>query len=386
MPFISRKVRVMSETLHAVLEEMNAEVGAGPEVYWPSRFWERLNALHDAQLNDSGLRSFKRTVNQSYYNWVLGLRDPQTRSLVSWWLTHPTPSVVGARIVDWQGFESQSRRNPLESRPRRWLYQMAVATLWERARAIDRLHLLDRLEEPSLGSPVAVHHRGRNISQDLGNSVLELYSISEALGTDRPGGKGVVELGAGYGRLAWLYLMAFPGIRYVVVDIPPALALSQWYLTTLLPDRKFFPFRRFASYADVSTEFDMAEVAFLTPNQLDLIPPQDAALFVNVSSLHEMRPDQIQRYVALVDRHTSGVFYSKQWRTWTNPDDGLSLSQADYPILASWQTIYSRQHPVQTAFFEAAYRIGSHSLSHDSAPLLGSAASSEVALIQRTKR
>ena len=86
-----------------------------------------------------------------------------------------------------------------------------------------------------------------DISQDLGNSTLEFYAIAEALGREDPGPNGVLELGAGYGRLAWLYLAAFPRLRYLIVDIPPALALSQEYLTRLFPRQA----RRFGF--DIST-------------------------------------------------------------------------------------------------------------------------------------
>ena len=67
-----------------VIEQMVAEVNRGPAIYRPSEFWVRLNDLHEAQLTDAGFGSFKRTVNQSYYNWLLGVRDPQVRSLARW--------------------------------------------------------------------------------------------------------------------------------------------------------------------------------------------------------------------------------------------------------------------------------------------------------------
>ena len=71
-----------------------------------------------------------------------------------------------------------------------------------------------------------------------------------------------------------------------------------------------------------------------------------------------MRLDLISRYLALVYRHTRGVFYFKQWRAWTNARDQITIRQADYPIPGTWRQIYSRRHPIQTRFFEAAYQVG----------------------------
>lgn len=343
--------------LQTLIPAMEQELSESSELYRPAHFWQRLGRLHEAQLDEHGFAAFKRTVNQSYYNWGLGIRNPQVRALATWWVRHPKLAVLMARLEDWQDYENQRRVNPLRSRSRRWLYARAIATLWEFARQSDPLGLLDHLEEPDLGRPVIVRHRGRRISQDLANSTIELYAIAQATGHPEPGTNGVIELGAGYGRLAWLYLSAFPKTRYLVADIPPALAIAQAYLSRLFPDRPIFGFRHFGRYEDVAGEFEAAQLAFVTPNQLELLPDQRAALTINISSLHEMRPDQIANYIELIGRHTAGVFYSKQWWQWTNPDDGVTITQGDYPIPATWKQIFLRSHPIHRQLFEAAYRI-----------------------------
>ena len=87
------------------------------------------------------------------------------------------------------------------------------------------------------------------------------------------------------------------------------------------------------------------------------IPPQHADLFINISSFQEMRPDQVANFLVQVGRHTDGIFYMKQWRAWTNKADGVTIRQEDYLIPGSWDRVYEREHPVQSDFFEAAYRI-----------------------------
>ena len=87
-------------------------------------------------------------------------------------------------------------------------------------------------------------YRGRRISQDLSNSVHELYSATAA---GAPGAGGVLELGGGYGRVAWVFLHEFPRSRYIMCDIPPALGIAQQYLSELFPDRRIFRFRHFDS-------------------------------------------------------------------------------------------------------------------------------------------
>jgi putative sugar O-methyltransferase len=343
------------------LEAMVAEMEQAPEIVRPSAYWEFLNDLNLAQLADSGFARFKRTVNQNYFNWpTRHLRDEQFRAVARDWLRRPTPRVLSARLHDAGAIEvGADRQEMLQSRSSRFAYALYVALFWERVRRVDRLGLLDTLEEPDLGDPVSVMYRGRRISQDLCNSVLEFYSVVDALSPGTLEGRRILELGPGYGRVAWVYLTAVPSCRYFLCDIPPALAVAQEYLTRLFPGRRIFRFRHFDSPAEIAAELVDAEIAFLTPNQLDLIDPVGAELFVNISSLHEMRPAQIAHYIDEVAKHCApgGYFYSKQWIRSLNPHDDLVIEREDYPIPPEWDRIYDRRHPVQRPFFEALYRL-----------------------------
>jgi hypothetical protein len=97
-----------------------------------------------------------------------------------------------------------------------------------------------------------------------------------------------------------------------------------------------------------------SDLAFLTPNQLEALDPLGADLALNVSSLHEMTTEQAARYLQLIDRHaTGGFFYTKQWRRWENPLDGVVAAREAYPYPERWEVVFDRVHPVQVRFFEA---------------------------------
>jgi putative sugar O-methyltransferase len=347
------------ERVASAIDDMTEEVMSGPEIYRPSHFWDDLNARNRRQIDEIGFASFKRTVNQNYFNWlIVDRRDPQFRRLLRSWLMRPRLSIFGARIEDWENVElAHDRTRPFRRQRARIWYAVFVALLWEFARRRDTKQRLDLLQEPRLGNPILIRYGRRSISQDVANSALELRAIEEALLHPLATGETVIEIGAGYGRLAWMMLALTPGLRYIIVDIPPALAIAQEYLTSLFGERKAFHFRHFDRYEDVAGELGEAEIVFLTPNQLEVIPAQNADLFVNISSFHEMRIDQVANFLGQVGRHTNGIFYTKQWRAWTNKLDGVTIRQEDYPIPASWERVYEREHPVQTQFFEAAYRI-----------------------------
>ena len=340
------------------LDEMFAEVEAGPELLRPSRYWQEDNRKNLQQLADDGFDEFKRTVNCNYFQWLpVHPFQQQFRAGMRRWLDRPTPRILTATparplrdVVD-----HVPTRMPVAVRER--LYALYVAALWEYARRRDRWDLLGSIEEPPIGNPASIRYRGREITEDLCNSFVEIASIADAIGLERLRRARVVELGPGYGRVAWLYTAIFPQSTYVLVDIPPALGVAQRYLSSVFPDRRIFRFRRFQRYEDVAAELRSSQIAFLTPNQLGLIEPLRADLFLNISSLHEMTHRQIASYLEAVDAHTEGHFYTKQWIRWHNPRDDIVVTRESYPIPSDWVPMFDRTHPVHTQFFEALYRV-----------------------------
>lgn len=326
---------------------------SAPEVVRPSAFWEAWNEQHLRLLSDDGFASFKRTINRNYFNWApRSPLDAQFRVVAKDAMRRGAISRGGtARLSD------AAEIDFLPGGVRRRIHALFLALLWEYVHARDATGLLGRLEEPMLGRPIVVRYRGRQISQDLCNSVHEIGSMLEHR-NGRPVDS-VIELGGGYGRVAWAWLQAFPHTRYVVVDIPPALAVAQRYLTELFPTLRTFRFRSFDDPVAAASEIEAAQLSFLTPNQLAKLPGMCAGLFVNISSLHEMRPEQISFYMREIERHCVGAFYTKQWRSSHNRFDGVVIGRDDYPIPAGWRQIYSRDHAIQTGFFEALYELGS---------------------------
>ena len=133
--------------------------------------------------------------------------------------------------------------------------------------------------------------------------------------------------------------------------------MAEEYPTTVLPDVRAFRFRRFEHFDAVRDEFESAGVAFMTPNQLeDDALPRRRALH-QVSSLHEMRSEQIAQPFNRMGEHVDGgYFYSNQWLQWHSSADDIMIGH-DYPIPPSWAPMFDRPHAVQTQFFEALNRV-----------------------------
>lgn len=330
------------------LDEMFAALqGARTEVL-PSKYWEQLNRTNLEQLAAQGYETFKRTLALNYFTFLVSRKDVQLE-----FLRAHLPQTAG---VKYAVASAMRGRHPGLGWKQSLLYTYHTLLLWEYARRSLPPGVMDRLSEPGEGGPFEIYSGKKLISQDLANSVLEYQSIMEPLAAD-PGVRTVMELGAGYGRTAYAFLRLAPGMRYVIVDIPPALYVAERYLSSQFADRKIFRFRPFQSYEEIRAEYEAADIAFLLPNQLDLLPDRCVDLFVNISSLHEMRMDQIRYYFDAIARLTARYFYFKQWKLSTIPFENVQIREDEYPVRPSWHQLYHRECNVQTHFFEAMYRL-----------------------------
>jgi len=100
-------------------------------------------------------------------------------------------------------------------------------------RDIDRLGLMDTLAEDDLfGAYVTELGGERLVSRDLLDSIAEIYFLLDTVGPAGLAGARVLDIGAGYGRLAHRLATALADIKavYCVDAVPEATFVSEYYL------------------------------------------------------------------------------------------------------------------------------------------------------------
>jgi hypothetical protein len=295
-----------------------------------SRFWKRLATEHEHDLEQYGFDLVKRVQALRYFTWRWTPRrlvGSNGRYLLrrttpkDWVLAAVSPMTL--RASEWE---------PVKwSRVDRWAYTVATRLLWQVALKEGDPAVL-ALDEPLLGAPFPIRWRGRLITQDLANTALEVASVRELLAGRSP--RHVIEIGAGYGRTAHAILSLYPEASYTVVDIEPALQISRWYLKALFPDREIAHIDAAAGVPD--------------------LPPFDLA--IAISSLHEMTHELVAAYLAALERAAlpDAAIYVKQWESWLNPDDQITMRMTDYR-LPGWHESFERRARVQRGFGEAGW-------------------------------
>ncbi len=333
------------------LESMFAAMDSGDSRARPSKYWIELNRMNLAQLQQHGYENFKRTIALNYFTFVRILPwDSQIIFLLRQ-LPLPVSFDCLCRAFSAPKHDYFSAFNWIQS----VLYNFLTLASWEYSRKTVRDPNLLALREPTEGNPARITDRsGALISQDLANSIIEISAMNPSL---RPGSI-VLELGAGYGRDAHAILATNPGIKYVIVDIAPALWVAERYLRHEFPNLRIFYYRDFEHFADIEKEFLECDIAFFLSTQISRLPDGLADLIVNVSSLHEMRLEQIGFYLSQFDRllKEGGTFYFKQWKRGAVPFEDVVIHQRDYPIPKNWTCDLSREAPIQSKFFEERYK------------------------------
>jgi putative sugar O-methyltransferase len=337
------------------IEAMRQHVAAGPEIYRPGLFWADLLEKNLEMLRVDGIRTFKRTISHNYYNWlVVTWLDPQMRNAIRHWLERPALAPLRSRMepaADLRTMVHADRFGLSPAAARR--YRLFVAAIWEYARRDDRLGLTERLEEPEVGDPVRLWAAdGRPISQDLANSIVECNYAARS-GHVRDGAR-IAELGAGYGRLAHAFSAA-RRVTYCIFDIPPALAVSQWYLRELLGASRIVPFRPDLDAAAIES-LEPGTVAFFTPDQLERFPDGWFDLTQTISTLPEMPERQAEHFLGMLTAKSSGEVFLKQWQSWRNEADGVEFSEDRYVPPPAWERVARRTDPVQPLFFNQRWR------------------------------
>lgn len=155
----------------------------------------------------------------------------------------------------------------------------------------------------------------------------------------------ILEIGAGFGRLAEALLNVFPGkLRYIILDaVPGSLMYSYLYLKEAFPELAIGA--HFLGDSDNSDKFSV----YIAPAWH--CPKIDGKIdiSINIESFQEMSPAHVHHYLELIDRATKseGLVYLSNARNYVNK------TGCQYP--ARWRKLYvgntprswSENHPTE---------------------------------------
>ncbi|MBS0619835.1 MAG: putative sugar O-methyltransferase [Verrucomicrobia bacterium] len=308
-----------------------------------SLFWNYVNKYNIQQIVDYGYENFKQTVARNYFTWVVSLDH-----LYASHLTQQVPH-LSIRLTR----SEMEKVHPLFTPEESAEYNRITEYFINYIEAIGAAPLMHQLEEPLIGNPPSLLYKGKRVSQDICNSLLEFLPISNHCPLENI--STILEIGAGSGRTAFCFLSLLPHIKYVIADVPPALFLSQTYLSQVFPDKNVMKFRPFEAFEEIAEEYAAADLVFITPDQLAKLPDQSADLFLAIDCLHEMKADTVASYFREADRLAS-YFYYKCWEETTIPFDLVKHTEKSYPNFSHWKELFREPCIAPSTFFHVIYK------------------------------
>lgn len=301
--------------LDVLYKQMSSDSEKAGQLYRSSVQWERINREFRRHMYNTGIDNFK----SGYYNTRFAAPEPQRPQIYSGLL---------------------------------WVY-------YNQLKKRDSLKLLDRIEEPKYGGEgYCVTIENKRISLDLLQSIDEFYCIYEALNHENKDHYIIAELGAGYGRLSYIFLEAMPNVTYVTFDLPESLLISQNYLTTIFSNQPTLKYEESRKLDTINRSNLMKyKLAFMLPHQLENVVKDTFDVFTNIYSMQEMKPQQIENYFKIIDKTCSGVFSLKQHYKENNRWDKVVIDKETYPIRSNWKQLFTRTSTLYQHVFESLYRV-----------------------------
>ena len=310
---VMRRTRPMRAVAGKLMRRDNADVVTyrkmvtdnlnDSELYRAGKFWSRINSGHEQAILAGELKNLR----SEYINRTFAGPDPQSRqcyrALLYLYLKH-------VRAIDLDGVLERAGQDPVEG---------------------------GTLEQEVFD--------GKRLSLDFLQSVEEAILINNALkSTGKPEPSTILELGAGYGRLAYVCKQVWPDSTYIILDLPEALICAQSWLSRVLP-------KATTPYGDGIEE---GKIATCLPHAIESIPDGSVDVFANIYSLAEMPKASIQNYLRHASRITNGVVLSKNRRVEHNRDDG-EVNEVNVLIPKEWKEIERSTTTLYEDFTQITY-------------------------------
>ncbi len=245
--------------------------------------------------------------------WLRRFRHPHMH-LHNGTMNWPNRRPRHERYQDWYTLGTFREAGPLSDFQR---LKRRVADFYDTARGLGFLawmyrdlarqvpaDIIQRVSDCPVGRPFhLLTPKGRWLTEPVLRHAYYVGQLAQSLPPSYWDGAAVLEIGAGYGSLARLLKRFFPHIRYVMTDLPERLVLQAYYLVHSFPGATFDIIDGTSNTGQPTADF-----TFVPTWRLADIPDRSIDIVVNTQSMQEMKLEQVDYYLAHVERMARGYF------------------------------------------------------------------------------
>jgi len=152
-----------------------------------------------------------------------------------------------------------------------------------------------------------ININGKKINQHFLYTIIELEKISKIFDVEKKNLK-ILEFGAGYGRTTNLFLSLSSQVKYVIVDIPPAICVSYDEIKKNYPNKKIFSAVDIDDHQSMNDAVEKNDVILVFPHQLKFFKKKYFDLSIMIGVTLEMEPKDVKRYMEYVELLSNNVY------------------------------------------------------------------------------
>jgi len=176
---------------------------------------------------------------------------------------------------------------------------------YEKFHGLDK-DLLTSVSDSNLGNPFGFYKDKKFYTVSFLNELMKINYIKNNTNFNEI--NSIVEVGAGTGLLASVFLQLKKSLKYIIIEIPPALYITQSYLEAL--GYKTLGYKDVVNLKNLNdVDLNNYQVICLPSWKIDLLKGSKFDLFINVESFQEMEPELVENYLKKISPQISKYIY-----------------------------------------------------------------------------
>lgn len=217
--------------------------------------------------------------------------------------------------------------NHISRKWKMYLLNGLVPTYRQWQNRVGKVCNVSQLVSPSIGNPYGCYIDG----QFLYEPFIAHYYATQIGQLTRGKKRAVLELGGGYGRMAYFLMRDNTNLTYLDFDLPENMALTSYYLLSAFPNKRFLLFGE----SELAREPLDQYAAIIMPSfALTQLPDRSADLAFNSYSLAEMSREAVDTYIAELMRVTDRyILHLNHTRVSQVVADNFGIDPAKFDLL-----------------------------------------------------
>lgn len=183
---------------------------------------------------------------------------------------------------------------------------------------------ISKLVRPSFGNPYSWTIEGHTIFPGADYH----YTFSEKISILLKNKKTpvILELGGGFGGMAYYCMRDIPNLKYICVDLPENAALQAYYLKSHFPEKNI-------QLWDGTFNKNAFDILIMPNYAIESIDENQIDLSFNSYSLTEMGKDTMEHYVKVISKITENYFYHLNHVHWEISADNFPVDMDKFQLL-----------------------------------------------------